>query len=328
MRRLKIADLKLSKPFFSIIFPVYNREAYLKEALDSILDQSFQDFELIVIDDGSEDRSMEILDQYSTLFPNFSLITQNHLGVSEARNAGLKRARGKYICFVDSDDLIPSAYLQDFYSLILQTQANILKNTSMIKFRSQTPPTILQTQIKNIKEFIPQTHNIKLGGTIWSYCIKRNFLLNLPLFFLPNRIMEDEAFIFMLLPLCEKIIIFEGSPYLYRQHSQSIVANAKVAFDRIENFKNIIEWYREKNLIHHFPIPFYILYDVSINNPHYKEYLQKSQSTLQSLDLKEFLHQDKLALALAHLDIKDFIKEHQKSRGKLKYYLRRLFGLL
>lgn len=165
MRRLKIADLKLSKPFFSIIFPVYNREAYLKEALDSILDQSFQDFELIVIDDGSEDRSMEILDQYSTLFPNFSLITQNHLGVSEARNAGLKRARGKYICFVDSDDLIPSAYLQDFYSLILQTQANILKNTSMIKFRSQTPPTIPQTRRNNLellhqKKFSPKSPSL------------------------------------------------------------------------------------------------------------------------------------------------------------------------
>lgn len=320
--------LKLSKPFFSIIFPVYNREPFLKEALDSILSQSFQNFELIAIDDGSEDRSVEILQEYSPLFPNFSLIVQNHLGVSEARNSGLRQARGKYICFVDSDDLLTPNYLQDFHFVISQTQANVIKNTSMIKFRSNTPPIVTQSQVSNIEEFIPQTHNIKLGGTIWSYCIKREFLSSLSLFFLPNRIMEDEAFIYMLLPFCEKIILFEGSPYLYRQHSQSIVANAKVAFDRIENFKSIIEWYRERNLLTHFPIPFYILYDVSIKNPHYKEYLQKAQEMLHSLALQEFLHQDRLAKDLSKLEIEDFIREHQKSRGKFKYYLRRLFGLL
>lgn len=320
--------LKLDKPFFSIIFPVYNREPYLKEALQSILSQSFQDFELIAIDDGSEDSSVEILKEFSSSFPNFSLITQNHLGVSEARNAGLKQAQGEYICFVDSDDLLTSNYLQDFHTLILQTHANVLKNTSMTKFHSSTPPSVPQTQIKNITDFIPQTHNIKLGGTIWSYCIKRDFLSKISLLFLPNRIMEDEAFIYMLLPFCEKIILFEGSPYLYRQHSQSIVAKSPVAFDRIENFKSIIVWYREKNLLEHFPVPFYILYDVSINNPHYKEYLQKSQNALCSLNLENYLSQDKLASALYHLPIDDFIKEHQKSRGKLKYYLRRLFGLL
>lgn len=320
--------LKLSKPFFSIIFPVYNRELYLKEALDSILSQSFQDFELIAIDDGSEDKSVEILQEYSSLFSNFSLITQNHLGVSQARNAGIEKAKGEYICFVDSDDLLTPNYLQDFYSVILQTQTNVLKNTSMIKFRSNTHPSTPQSYVSNIQEFIPQTHNIKLGGTIWSYCIKKDLLSQISLLFLPNRIMEDEAFIYMLLPFCEKIILFEGSPYLYRQHPQSIVANAKVAFDRIDNFKNIIEWYREKNLLAHFPIPFYILYDVSINNPHYKEYLQKAQEMLHSLSLQDFLHQDKLANALFQLEIEDFIKEHQKSRGKLKYYFRRLFGLL
>lgn len=320
--------LKLSKPFFSIIFPVYNREPFLKEALDSILSQSFQNFELIAIDDGSEDRSVEILQEYSPLFPNFSLIVQNHLGVSEARNLGLREAKGEYICFVDSDDLLTPNYLQDFHFVISQTQANVIKNTSMIKFRSNTPPVVTQSQVSNIEEFIPQTHNIKLGGTIWSYCIKREFLYSLSLFFLPNRIMEDEAFIYMLLPFCKKIILFEGSPYLYRQHSQSIVANAKVAFDRIENFKSIIEWYRERNLLTHFPIPFYILYDVSIKNPHYKEYLQKAQEMLHSLALQDFLHQDRLAKDLSKLEIEDFIREHQKSRGKFKYYLRRLFGLL
>lgn len=320
-------DLKLSNPYFSIIFPIYNREAYLKEALSSISSQSFQDFELIAIDDGSTDSSIEILKQHCTSL-QFSLIVQDHLGVSQARNAGIQKARGKYICFVDSDDVLPPDYLLDFYSVIQQTQAKVLKNTSMIKFNCKIPSIQKRTKITHIQEFNPQTSNIKLGGTIWSFCIERDFLSSISLSFLPNRIMEDEAFIYMLLPLCKKLILFRGSPYLYRQHSQSIVSTSPIAFDRLENFKNIIEWYRAKNLLDHFPIPFYILYDVSINNPQYKEYLQRSQALLRSLDLENFLSQDKLANALAQLQINDFIREHQKSRGKFKYYLRRLLGWL
>lgn len=162
---------------------------------------------------------------------------------------------------------------------------------------------------------------------MWSFAFKHSIIKDSQLNFLKGRIFEDEPFVFMILPLAKNIFIFEGSPYLYRQHSQSIVAKSPVSFDRIENFKSIIEWYREKNLLAHFPIPFYILYDVSIKNPHYKEYLQKAQEMLHSLALQDFLHQDRLAKDLSKLEIEDFIKEHQKSRGKFKYYLRRLFGL-
>lgn len=323
---MKIADLKLSKPFFSIIFPVYNVARYLEASLQSIFSQTFQDFEIIAINDGSSDGSLEILERIAKNQSKIKVISQKNGGLSDARNTGMQYVQGEYICFVDSDDLIHPNYLQDFFDVIEQTQAGICKNTNILKF-SSTPSIERGTpQPKNIHLFSP--NNLKIGCNVWSFAFKHSIIKDNRLNFLKGRIFEDEPFVFMILPLAKNIFIFEGSPYFYRQHSQSIVAKSPVAFDRIENFKNIIEWYREKNLIHHFPIPFYILYDVSINNPHYKEYLQKSQSTLQSLDLKEFLHQDKLAHALAHLDIKDFIKEHQKSRGKLKYYLRRLFGLL
>lgn len=324
-KRLKIADLKLSKPFFSIIFPVYNVERYLSASLDSILFQTFQDFEIIAINDGSTDGSLNILEEYSKNHCNITLISQKNGGLSHARNTGMKHASGEYLCFVDSDDVLHPNYLDDFYNVISKTQANICKNTNVVKF-STTPPQMSNIQIQNIHQFT--FDNLKIGCNVWTFAFKHSLIAKNQISFLEGRIFEDEPFVFMILPLSSEIFLFEGSPYLYRQHSQSIVAKSPVAFDRIENFKDIIEWYQAKNLLGVCPIPFYILYDVSINNPHYLEYLQASQTTLRQLPLTPYLAQDSLANALYHLPIKDFVREHQKSRGKLKYYLRRLFGLL
>lgn len=319
--------LKLSKPFFSIIFPVYNVARYLEASLQSILNQTFQDFEIIAINDGSSDGSLEILERIAKNQSKIKVISQKNGGLSDARNTGMQHAQGEYVCFVDSDDLIHPNYLQDFFDVIEKTHAEICKNTNILKFSStpnmgggDTP------QPKNIHRFSP--NNLKIGCNVWSFAFKHSIIKDSQLNFLKGRIFEDEPFVFMILPLAKNIFIFEGSPYFYRQHSQSIVAKSPIAFDRIENFKSIIEWYREKNLLAHFPIPFYILYDVSINNPHYKEYLQKAQEMLHSLALQDFLYQDRLAKDLFQLEIEDFIREHQKSRGKFKYYLRRLFGLL
>lgn len=317
--------LKLNKPFFSIIFPVYNVGKYIEESLKSILAQTFQDFETIAINDGSTDESLKILEKIAKNHSKIKIISQKNGGLSDARNTGMLHAQGEYLCFVDSDDVIHPNYLQDFFDVIKETQAEICKNSNIIKFTS-SPHWKKEIHISNIHQF--SLDNLKIGCNVWSYAFKHSIIREHQLHFLKGRIFEDEPFIFMILPLVKKFYIFEGSPYLYRQHSQSIVAKSPVAFDRIENFKSIIEWYKEKNLLNDFPIPFYILYDVSINNTHYKDYLQKSQSTLRSLGLEKFLYQDKLADTLFHLDLKDFIKEHQKSRGKLKYYLRRLLGLL
>ena len=93
-------------PILSIIFPVYNVEAYLNESLSSILSQDFKDFELIAVNDGSTDNSLSILERYQSLDARLRIISQENKGLSSARNLGLKNARGKYIGFVDSDDMI------------------------------------------------------------------------------------------------------------------------------------------------------------------------------------------------------------------------------
>lgn len=103
----------------SIIIPVYNTAQYLDQCLESVLAQSYTDWECIVVDDGSTDNSGEICDKWGKRDSRFVILHQKNLGVSVARNHGLERSKGEYICFIDSDDWVEPDYLADMISGIL-----------------------------------------------------------------------------------------------------------------------------------------------------------------------------------------------------------------
>lgn len=109
----------------SIIVPVYNAEKYLARCIDSILCQTFGDFELILVNDGSSDKSKEICEKYSESDPRIKLINQENSGVSATRNAGLDSASGEYIGFVDSDDFIEKNMYEELYNILKKTGADI-----------------------------------------------------------------------------------------------------------------------------------------------------------------------------------------------------------
>jgi len=99
-------DNMVPTPLVSVILPVYNREAFLRQTLDSLVVQSYKSFEVIVINDGSNDSSVGIIEEYLKGYPQlFSLFSQDNRGVSSARNLGISKARGEFIAFLDSDDL-------------------------------------------------------------------------------------------------------------------------------------------------------------------------------------------------------------------------------
>lgn len=102
------------KPVISVIIPVYNVEKYIRQCVDSVLEQSYRDFELILVDDGSPDNSPAICDEYAQKDTRVSVIHQKNLGVSAARNNGIRHAKGEWITFVDSDDWVSSDYLEKF----------------------------------------------------------------------------------------------------------------------------------------------------------------------------------------------------------------------
>ena len=114
-------------PYFSIIIPVYNVAPYLRECLDSVLAQTFTDWEAICVDDGSTDGSGAILDEYAEKDRRFCLVRQENQGVGAARNVGLKQALGKYIVFLDADDSIPTNWLGSFHDVIGKSKCDVVR---------------------------------------------------------------------------------------------------------------------------------------------------------------------------------------------------------
>ena len=116
-----------NNPAISIIVPIYNTEKYLNQCIESILNQSFEFFEMIFINDGSTDRNGEICDEYAKRNSRIVVVHKDHGGVSDARNAGLDITKGKFIGFVDSDDWIHKDMYKIMYDAICGYNADIAK---------------------------------------------------------------------------------------------------------------------------------------------------------------------------------------------------------
>ena len=110
-------------PKISVVAPVYNVEDYLSQCIESIMNQSFKGFELILIDDGSIDKSSQILTEYKEQYPNvIKLISQENQGVSVARNIGLEESTGEYLAFVDSDDFLEEEAIKLMYENAIKSE--------------------------------------------------------------------------------------------------------------------------------------------------------------------------------------------------------------
>ena len=112
-------------PRISVIIPVYNVEKYLGKCLSSLVEQTFRDFEIIAVNDGSTDHSLEILRRFEENYDFITVIDQENKGISLSRNRGMDIARGEYLCFVDSDDFVAPCYLQRLYELCQENKADI-----------------------------------------------------------------------------------------------------------------------------------------------------------------------------------------------------------
>ena len=105
-------------PKITVIIPVYNTEKFLKDCLDSLVEETEKDIEIIAIDDASTDHSLEILEEYAKIYPNIRVIrNEKNIGVSETRNKGIELAEGEYITFVDSDDYINPNMYKELYEV-------------------------------------------------------------------------------------------------------------------------------------------------------------------------------------------------------------------
>ena len=247
-------------PLISIIVPIYKVEPYLRRCLDSIVNQTYTNLEIILVDDGSPDACPQICDEYATKDNRIVVIHKNNGGLSDARNAGLNISKGDYISFVDSDDWIDKQYVETLLTLIKT------ENSDIVFGENEPFHTNYSTQNKKKQYFV--TNYTQLGSlevlfsknlvshTVpWGKLYKRELFVNVR--FPIGRFHEDEFTTYILFSKSSKITYTNACLYFYRQRANSITSSAhnedficareqQLAFFKRYNFESIVPLVLEK----------------------------------------------------------------------------------
>ena len=217
-------------PAVSIIMPVYNTEKYLREALDSILAQTMTDIEVLCVDDGSTDSSLEILHEYAAKDARLSVYTQDHQFAGAARNLGIKHAVGKYLLFLDSDDIFDPQMVEKSCARAEETSADICvfsgetfyedtdEHCSFSKLcrTDLFPETVFSAKSRPNELLFVST------PAPWNKLYRREFIVNEGLEFPSIRSCEDLPFVLTAFACAERIALLNEPLISYRQHSASL----------------------------------------------------------------------------------------------------------
>ena len=195
--------------------PIYNAAPYLHPALDTVLDQTLREIEIICIDDGSTDKSLEIVKEYQKKDSRIRIVTENNAGPAAARNKGIVRARGRYIAFLDADDFYESTLLEELYNLAEEHSLDIavadydIFNSKKAMFTPAVDSdydAIFSTNPITSKNEYPDYILQSTTGYVWNKLFKREFLSEKGIAFLPELyVFEDVHFVAISLSMAEKI---------------------------------------------------------------------------------------------------------------------------
>lgn len=226
-------------PMISIVVPVYNVEAYIGECLDSIINQTFADFEVICVNDGSKDNSLKIIEDYAQNDNRIIIINQENGGLSAARNTGLKHSKGKYIYFLDSDDFIKENALDRLYSLAEKEKLDILYFGVENYFETEK---LKELDIKEDTYYVrKQFFDTAVKGDVLfeRFLTEDNFICCVPFQFINREFLkqsgikfkegmlhEDELFSPQLIVEAERAMVIEDKLYMRRIREDSIMTTA------------------------------------------------------------------------------------------------------
>ena len=235
---------------FSIIVPVYNVYKYLKKCLDSITNQSYDNYEVIIVNDGSPDNSQEIIDEFVTKNKKFKCYKKKNGGLSSARNYGLKKATGDYILFLDSDDYIERDLLKKLAEAIskgnadvIRFECNVVDENGKIIRKDIADEYIMQ----DINEIIENHIRKDFVEASCFYCYKKDFWNKNKFEFAEGKLHEDTGLIPYVLYRANKIsaIPYHGYNYVQRDgsitKSNNIEKDVKKANDVIDQYEVIVE---------------------------------------------------------------------------------------
>lgn len=229
---------------FSIIIPIYNVEKYLRQCIDSVLAENFLDCEIILVNDGSPDGYGEICDEYANKYSHIKVIHKHNGGLSDARNAGIKEAKGDYLIFLDSDDYwininknqknyIGEGILSDL-KLLTNDKIDLILHPSSDNIR-RIPKEISFTNNDFINNFEALVKSNYYVSNAWTKIVRREIIIKNNLFFPKGYIHEDLPYSLALARFVKTFAIYNNSFYQYRVLDDSISHNIKY-----KNFNDIL----------------------------------------------------------------------------------------
>lgn len=239
----------MDKAKVSVIVPVYNGEKYLEECLDSILNQTMKDIEIICVDDGSTDRSNEILDKYSSNDARIRIYHQENQFAGIARNTGMKYAEGKYILFLDGDDFFDSAMIEKLYNKSEQDKADICvcdgyryddENKVALKGKAYLAHRLLPDKIPFSIEDAEETLFNFTTMNLYNKLYRRDFLEKMGIKFKPHRLGEDAGFVLHTLSSASRITILDERLFYYRINTNISVTDS-AAQDILAGYRTMLE---------------------------------------------------------------------------------------
>ena len=296
-------EMTKNKALISIIIPVYKVEEYLDECVKSIINQTYKNLEIILVDDGSPDRCPQMCDEWAKKDSRIRVIHKQNGGLSSARNAGLDIATGEYIGFVDSDDYIDHQMFEKLMngfnydgnigvvSCSVKKDIDNVISDFMPKWNIVSPFVISANSLA--KELLSCSHNF----TVWSKLYDARILKGVR--FQTGKLNEDSLFMFDLSKRIEKegvsLLEIPYKGYYYRQRADSICSNTKrpLDLDTINNYHEMLDYYKAchndemSDVIEKYIILRCIRFvDMLAKTPSWKEYENEIKSHISDLKIK------------------------------------------
>ena len=330
-------------PYFSLILPVYNVASYLKRCVDSILSQSFKDYEIILVDDGSTDDSPLICDAYAEKYSNIHVIHKVNGGLSSARNAGLEQAKGEYVWWIDSDDWIEQGALEHLYNASFEKKPDVVKfHYFRAEKEMQEIPCQISPGIYTGTEAVRNLLNMAFYATgefllsAWVHLYRRSFIVKTDIPFISERLVGSEDYLFNLsvLPMAESVCVVALPLYSYYLREGSLAQTYKrdlpARYERL--YMLLLQAHQKSGMINQYQkdVSFFYVWHLIRGTCMTQEYQVLHDHSIRDgrRNVKNMLRSSMLREALKHCDRKKLSRKQKVILLAMKLKLESLFYYL
>ena len=236
----------------SVVIPVYNVEKYIRQCLESVINQTLKYIEIICINDGSKDNTLKILEEYSQKDSRIVLIDKENEGLSAARNQGTELARGEYISYIDSDDWVDTHYLEALYNAAKKYNSDVACSSIIRVTAGRRRNKLIYKKEEFTRDIDKKNEltNVPIYSYVWNKIYKRDKLIQSGVKFPIGRVYEDIIWSIQAIYYLDGVVTVPSAIYYYRKNPTSVMSSKakQNAIDCATSEKEMLEFAKEKGL--------------------------------------------------------------------------------